>query len=189
MEIEYNEKNEIDMPISRKLDRNIEMMETLFADADDMVWKRFELERSGGRLAIYILYIDGMSDGEMVERTITRPLLYEWRGAEICKKEKDREDGNQQVDGGRDSLSDEAFHFIFHYQTASVDMKKVDNIKDVLSDVFKLTEEEKRRLANFPVGQGLFFAGQNHVHIQIIASETEEGLITTNPAASPIQPQ
>ena len=52
---------------------------------------------------------------------------------------------------------------------------------DVLADVFKLTEEEKRRLANFPVGQGLFFAGQNHVHIQIIASETEEGLITTNP--------
>ncbi|MDD6072450.1 MAG: spore germination protein [Clostridiales bacterium] len=135
MEIEYNEKNEIDMPISRKLDRNIEMMETLFADADDMVWKRFELERSGGRLAIYILYIDGMSDGEMVERTITRPLLYEWRGAEICKKEKDREDGNQQVDGGRDSLSKEAFHFIFHYQTESVDMKKVDNMRDVLSAV------------------------------------------------------
>ena len=52
---------------------------------------------------------------------------------------------------------------------------------DVLSDVFKLTEEEKKRLANFPVGQGLFFAGQNHVHIQVIASETEESLITTNP--------
>ncbi|MBR6532314.1 DUF87 domain-containing protein [Candidatus Saccharibacteria bacterium] len=52
---------------------------------------------------------------------------------------------------------------------------------DVLADVFKLTEEEKRRLANFPVGQGLFFAGQNHVHIQIIASETEEALITTTP--------
>ena len=56
---------------------------------------------------------------------------------------------------------------------------------DVLADVFKLTEEEKRRLANFPVGQGLFFAGQNHVHIQIIASETEEGLITTNPGGKP----
>ncbi len=52
---------------------------------------------------------------------------------------------------------------------------------DVLSDIFKLTEEEKKRLANFPVGQGLFFAGANHVHIQIIASETEEQLITTRP--------
>ncbi len=54
---------------------------------------------------------------------------------------------------------------------------------DVLSDVFKLTEVEKKRLSNFPVGQGLFFAGPNHVHIQIIASETEESLITTNPNA------
>ena len=46
-----------------------------------------------------------------------------------------------------------------------------------------MTEEEKRRLSNFPVGQGLFFAGPNHVHIQVIASETEESLITTNPNA------
>jgi phage portal protein BeeE len=46
------------------------------------------------------------------------------------------------------------------------------------------TEEEKKRLANFPVGQGLFFAGQNHVHIQIIASQTETGLISTNPTSN-----
>lgn len=52
---------------------------------------------------------------------------------------------------------------------------------DVLSDVFKLTSEEKKRLSQFPVGQGLFFAGQNHVHIQIAASPTETTLITTNP--------
>ena len=63
-------------------------------------------------------------------------------------------------------------------------LKQSASAVDVLSDVFKLTEEEKRRLANFPVGQGLFFAGQNHVHIQIIASETEESLITTNPKAA-----
>ena len=62
-------------------------------------------------------------------------------------------------------------------------LKQSASAVDVLSDVFKLTEEEKRRLANFPVGQGLFFAGPNHVHIQIIASETEESLITTNPNA------
>ncbi|MFV0484971.1 MAG: VirB4-like conjugal transfer ATPase, CD1110 family [Candidatus Saccharimonadales bacterium] len=61
-------------------------------------------------------------------------------------------------------------------------LKQSSSAVDVLSDVFKLTEEERKRLSNFPVGQGLFFAGQNHVHIQIIASETEEGLITTNPA-------
>lgn len=52
---------------------------------------------------------------------------------------------------------------------------------DVLSDVFKLTSEERKRLSQFPVGQGLFFAGQNHVHIQITASPSETNLVTTNP--------
>lgn len=63
-------------------------------------------------------------------------------------------------------------------------LKQSSSAVDVLSDVFKLTEEEKKRLANFPIGQGLFFAGQNHVHIQIVASETEQDLITTNPQAA-----
>jgi type IV secretory pathway VirB4 component len=61
-------------------------------------------------------------------------------------------------------------------------LKQSSSAVDVLSDVFKLTEEERKRLANFPVGQGLFFAGSNHVHIQVIASDTEHQLITTNPS-------
>ena len=60
-------------------------------------------------------------------------------------------------------------------------LKQSASAVDVLSDTFKLTSEEKKRLSQFPVGQGLFFAGQNHVHIQILASPTETSLITTNP--------
>ena len=63
-------------------------------------------------------------------------------------------------------------------------LKQSSSAVDVLGDVFKLTKEERKRLTNFPVGQGLFFAGQNHVHIQIVASDTETGLITTNPQAT-----
>jgi type IV secretory pathway VirB4 component len=61
-------------------------------------------------------------------------------------------------------------------------LKQSPSAVDVLSDVFKLTDGEKKLLANFPVGQGLFFAGQSHVHIQIIASDTEEKLVSTTPA-------
>lgn len=60
-------------------------------------------------------------------------------------------------------------------------LKQSPSAVDVLADVFKLTSEETKRLTQFPVGQGLFFAGQNHVHIQIMGSQTETGLITTNP--------
>ena len=61
-------------------------------------------------------------------------------------------------------------------------LKQSPSAVDTLSDVFHLTSEEKKRLSQFPVGQGLFFAGQNHVHIQVVASPTETSLITTNPA-------
>ena len=64
-------------------------------------------------------------------------------------------------------------------------LKQSPTAVDVLSDVFKLTSEEQKRLSQFPVGQGLFFAGQNHVHIQVIASPTEADLITTSP--TPVQ--
>ncbi len=60
-------------------------------------------------------------------------------------------------------------------------LKQSPSAVDVLADVFKLTSEERKRLSQFPVGQGLFFAGQNHVHIQVTASPTETSLITTNP--------
>lgn len=69
-------------------------------------------------------------------------------------------------------------------------LKQSASAVDMLSEVFKLTSEEKNRLTQFPVGQGLFFAGQNHVHIQIMGSPTETSLITTNPGqvAAPAQP-
>jgi type IV secretory pathway VirB4 component len=66
-------------------------------------------------------------------------------------------------------------------------LKQSPTAVDVLADVFKLTSEEKKRLSQFPVGQGLFFAGQNHVHMQVIASPTEAELINTTPA-EPVEP-
>ena len=68
-------------------------------------------------------------------------------------------------------------------------LKQSPTAVDVLADVFKLTEEEKKRLSQFPVGQGLFFAGQNHVHIQVIASPTENELIVTTPQPAQLPAQ
>src|SRR3546814_13282641 len=42
-------------------------------------------------------------------------------------------------------------------------LKQSPSAVDVLSDVFKLTTEQKTRLSHFTVGHGLFFAGQKHV--------------------------
>jgi hypothetical protein len=50
-----------------------------------------------------------------------------------------------------------------------------------LKKVFDLTEQETALLLNSKVGQGLFFAGNQHVAIQIVASPSEDKIITTNP--------
>ncbi|KKP69569.1 hypothetical protein A2X44_03485 [candidate division CPR3 bacterium GWF2_35_18] len=52
---------------------------------------------------------------------------------------------------------------------------------DRLTEVFYLSEAEKRLLLATNVGEGVFFAGESHVAIQVIASNEEHKLITTNP--------
>lgn len=60
-------------------------------------------------------------------------------------------------------------------------LKQSPSAVDVLAKIFNLTEGEKYVLLNSGVGQGLFFAGLKHVAIQVIASYTENKIVTTNP--------
>ncbi|MDQ5969365.1 MAG: conjugal transfer ATP-binding protein TraC, partial [Patescibacteria group bacterium] len=53
---------------------------------------------------------------------------------------------------------------------------------DKLQEVFKLTDEEKYLLLESDVGEGIFFAGLKHVAIKVIASYTEEQIITSDPS-------
>ncbi|HEX8923179.1 MAG TPA: ATP-binding protein, partial [Patescibacteria group bacterium] len=52
---------------------------------------------------------------------------------------------------------------------------------DKVGEVFYLSEGEKQLLLSADKGEGIFFAGQNHVAIRAIASEEEHRLITSNP--------
>jgi len=52
---------------------------------------------------------------------------------------------------------------------------------DVVQKIFLLTDEEKYMLLEVAVGEGLFFAGQKHVAIKIVASYAEDQIITTSP--------
>ncbi len=52
---------------------------------------------------------------------------------------------------------------------------------DLVQKTFNLTDQEKYLLLESPVGEGIFFAGQKHVAISIVASYTEDQIITTSP--------
>lgn len=60
-------------------------------------------------------------------------------------------------------------------------MKQSPATIDVLKKTFNLTEEEKYLLLEAEVGEGIFFAGQKHVAIKVVASYTEDQFITTAP--------
>jgi len=61
-------------------------------------------------------------------------------------------------------------------------MKQSPTTIDRLQEVFNLTEEEKYLLLESNVGEGLFFAGLKHVAIKVIASYTEDQIITSDPS-------
>lgn len=60
-------------------------------------------------------------------------------------------------------------------------LKQSTSTVDKVAEIFHLTEGEKYLLMECDQGEGLFYAGSNHVAIKVIASYTEDQLITTDP--------
>ena len=60
-------------------------------------------------------------------------------------------------------------------------MKQSPSALEKLQQVFNLSDGERNFLLNCDKGQGLFFAGANHVGIQVISSVAENELITSDP--------
>lgn len=73
---------------------------------------------------------------------------------------------------GRSVINNSSMQLLMKQSPASIDK---------ISSTFGLTEGEKFLLLECEVGEGLFFAGLNHVAIKVIASYTEDQMITTNP--------
>jgi len=61
-------------------------------------------------------------------------------------------------------------------------LKQSPTAIDMIQQTFNLTEEEKYLLLESGVGEGIFFAGIKHIAIKIIASYTEDQIITSDPS-------
>lgn len=60
-------------------------------------------------------------------------------------------------------------------------LKQSPSSADLVQKTFLLTQSEKYLLLESGVGEGIFFAGPKHVAVKIVASYTEDQLITTDP--------
>lgn len=61
-------------------------------------------------------------------------------------------------------------------------LKQSPSSIDLVQKTFNLTDEEKFLLLESGVGEGIFFAGLKHVAIKIVASYTEDQIITSDPS-------
>jgi conjugal transfer ATP-binding protein TraC len=73
---------------------------------------------------------------------------------------------------GKAVLSNSSLQILLKQSSASV---------DVVANTFYLSSGEKQMLMSASVGEGLFFAGANHVAIQVVAAPFEHEIITSNP--------
>lgn len=80
-----------------------------------------------------------------------------------------------------DFLVSEHGKAIVQNSSIQVLMKMSPAAIDKVSEVFYLSEGEKHLLLSADIGEGLFFAGPNHVAIRVVASSEEHRLITSKP--------
>jgi conjugal transfer ATP-binding protein TraC len=73
---------------------------------------------------------------------------------------------------GKSIINNSSIQLLLRQSPAAIDMVK---------DTFYLTDEEKYLLLESNVGEGIFFAGAKHAAIKIVASYSEDQIITSNP--------
>jgi type IV secretory pathway VirB4 component len=78
-----------------------------------------------------------------------------------------------KTDYGKEIVTNSSIQILLKQHSAAIDQ---------IGEVFYLSEGEKQLLLSAGKGEGIFFAGQNHVAIRVIASADEHRLITSNPA-------
>lgn len=80
-----------------------------------------------------------------------------------------------------DFLNNDMGRAIISNSSLQMLMKQSPSSLDKLQEVFNLSDGEKNFLLTCDKGQGLFFAGSNHVGIQVISSQAEHEIITSDP--------
>ena len=80
-----------------------------------------------------------------------------------------------------DFLSSPYGESIITNSSVQILMKQHPAAIDRLGEVFYLSEGEKNFLLSANIGEGLFFAGENHVAIKVISSPQEHKLVSSSP--------
>lgn len=81
----------------------------------------------------------------------------------------------------QDFLSTDYGKAVLSNSSIQILLKQSPTEIDLVANIFYLTAQEKQLLLSAGIGEGLFFAGQSHVAIRVVAAKFEHDLITSNP--------
>lgn len=95
--------------ISKDIDENIKAVEELYANCGDVIKKEIPIGL-GGNMRVYICYTDGLTDNDMIEQSLIRPLLLR----------------NTVVDQGN------AFDYIWKQEIEIADLKETESFEDLI---------------------------------------------------------
>lgn len=105
----------IDKNIDKNIDNNIAKIESMFNMCQDVIKRRFTVYQGKKAGYIYVVYIDGLCDNELVEERVIRPVTYEWRN----------------------NSTDNLWEAMDTYQTQSADMEVEKDFDKVIYAVLK----------------------------------------------------
>ncbi len=148
----YDEKNRLTVMLDTSIEKNIKVLDTLFGGCGDVVQKSFfvgdiygkdkeikrdknnteytDIPNSGFRskVKIHLIYIDGLTNNQIIEQTIIKPILYEWQQIKTnISPVRETSDNNfiEATKGNKDDKNDhDLWNRIFYVEAQTVDIKE-----------------------------------------------------------------
>ncbi len=111
----FDEKNRLTVDISTSVEENIRILDMLFNGCKDVVSKSFFIGNNGRRIKLHLIYIDGLTNNEMIEQTLLKPILFEWQQHE--------------------ALFDDIWERIFYIEAQTVDIKEEKSFDKAVESV------------------------------------------------------
>ncbi|MBQ8914340.1 MAG: spore germination protein, partial [Lachnospiraceae bacterium] len=148
----YDEKNRLTVSLDTSIEENIKVLDMLFKGCGDVVQKSFFIDsffgnntekrtasrmdnygvRQKRKVKIHLIYIDGLTDNQMIEQTIIKPILYEWQQIDLnlntVQKSLDnnyfKNDNVKDKKTINDKNNHDLWNRIFYMEAQTVDIKE-----------------------------------------------------------------
>lgn len=130
MEQLYNSNHQIVAELEKDLQKNIQIIETLFQNCDDIVKKEFRFYRQEQSIYAYMVYVDGLTDAEMIQDNVIAPLQRRMAGYTAGLE--------TGIDPFHCTLGKtDIFQLFFHSEIDTADLKEETSFDGVINSILK----------------------------------------------------